>query len=87
MRNKLLRYSSAIGAAFAIIWLGAWSYCYSVGSRIPIEESNRIYGVNYHGTLLYLNKAEYVSLYAIPVVFFLIGIVSAIVIKIRTPQD
>ncbi len=76
--NDLVRYSSFVGLAFVIIWLGFAGYCYETAPRIPIEESNRVYPINYHGTSIYLNKFEYVTLFAIPGAFLLLGIVSAI---------
>ena len=81
--SRLLRYSSAVGITFAIIWLGFWSYCYQIAPRIPDEVNNRVYPVNFHGTAIYLNGFEYYMLYAIPLAALLVGVVSAVFIKFK----
>ena len=81
--SRLKRISTAFGLAWIILYGGFWIYLYEYAPRVPIEASNRIYAVNNHGAFLYLNKTEYITLYAIPITFLLIGVVSAIVMKIQ----
>lgn len=81
--SKLLRYSSAVGITFAVIWLGFWSYCYQIAPRVPDEFNNRLYPVNFHGTAIYLNEFEYYTLYAIPLTALLVGVVSAVFLRFK----
>ena len=85
VKNKpqLVRISSIFGGSFAIIGLSFYLYCYNVASRFPIESAGRIYEFDYHGTLLYLNKFEYYTLYGIPITALLFGIVTAILMKLK----
>lgn len=81
--SKRLRYSYFVGFGFVLIWLGFWEYCFLTAPRFPVEASDRVYSINFHGTLLYLNKIEYAAFYAIPGIFLMLGIVSAIYIRFR----
>jgi|tagenome__1003787_1003787.scaffolds.fasta_scaffold20657487_2 hypothetical protein len=83
LRKTFLRYSSIVGGTFALIWFGFWEYCYQVGSRFPDQTNGRVFDINYHGTIIYLSQTEYYILYAIPVTGLLIGVISALIIKLR----
>ena len=80
-RNKVLKYSSIVGATFAVIWWGFWEYCYQTAPRQPNELS--INAVNYHGTAIYLTNLQYFILYGIPITALGVGIISALLIRYR----
>jgi hypothetical protein len=82
-KSRLLGYSSAAGAIFALAWLAFWEYCYQTAPRVADEATNRVNFVNYHGTPLYLSDIEYFILYAIPGTLLIVGVVSALVIKYK----
>jgi hypothetical protein len=81
--EKRLKYASIIGPIICLILFGSWAYCLYSGRSTPNEVTNRIYEVNFHGTILYVNGLAYYSLWGIPVAALVAGIVSAIVIKYR----
>lgn len=78
-RKKIL---NIFGGLFAISWGGFWIYCFYYAPRSAVEEAGRIYELNFHGTGLFLTRAEYFTLYGIPIVFALIGVVSAILLRL-----
>jgi hypothetical protein len=75
---KKERIGSIVGGSFCVIWGGFYFYCYSVASRIPIENIGRIYEYNNHGTLFYLTKSEHYTLIGIPIIFISLGIITEI---------
>jgi hypothetical protein len=87
MISQRLRISSYVGLTFGIIWGGFWYYCYFTAPRMPLPEQNRVYPLNAHGTLIYLNFAEHITLWIIPISFLLIGAVSAIMIKMHSYKN
>ncbi len=84
--SRTIRISQVFGAVFFISWLGAWEYCHAYGSKVPLEGIDPSYSINYHGTILYVTPIAYLVLWGIPVFFVSIGIISAIIMKLRKPR-
>lgn len=81
IEKSRLRISTWCGGIFGVSWLIVGQYCYFHATRYPIEETGRIFAMNFHGTVLYLTGAEYYTFYGIPVFFLAIGLITALAIR------
>jgi hypothetical protein len=82
-KKSIVRSSCYLGGFFASIWLGFWGYCYITAPRHPIEDLGRVFELDNHGTILYLNKFEYYTFYGLPVALLIFGIISYLYLKLR----
>ncbi len=71
-KERFLYKLSFVVISIVIFWWGLDEYCRITAPRVPNQEQGRIYEKDYHGTIIYLNRTEYILMFALPGTGFLI---------------
>lgn len=64
-KKKIINKASYIGVFFSILWVCLIEYC-RFAPIYPDESIGRIYPMNYHGDVVYLNGTENFLMYFLP---------------------